>query len=587
VVDPNHYFEANDPDALVSVAYQRGPNGSAGDKAASVATASLALGAVDETPSSKLHTYSANGVTFDYVAQAGHLLVSAPKTSSAAANACSQGNANPANGGPEASIFYMAYTRNDLPANQRPITFVWNGGPGEPSIWLHLGSWAPKYLAANAPNLTPGPNNIPDNFPLVDNPDTLLDQTDLVYVDIVGSGFSEAVAPYTNQDLWSTNCDAQVFRDFITAYINKNNRQSSPKYLYGESYGGIRTPIVANLLVQQGTSRYAPDPSGQPPVVLTGITLQSPILDYYTRDDNAVPTAAMTADYYGKSTARGSMSETAYANYLRSFMADRYSPYWNVFWNTDATTMPGTQLITTLSQITGLSSQTLTSQSDFGGVIASPYAVAGMINYDAGDIFTYQFRTVLYPNAQSSDISFNAYDLRVSSTNPALAVKIPNGNGNLISNYEDAAFFGAIKTHLLDDFNYQPQLPTQLYGADVAGSLWNYNHTARGTDNRVTDASLPDLVQALTLAPDLRVMVIHGYHDAVCTFYNSELDLENGGALPSFANRISIQDFDGGHMVYLTNSSRDPMRASLRTFYQGTLPASMVPPSASASIAAR
>jgi carboxypeptidase C (cathepsin A) len=168
------------------------------------------------------------------------------------------------------------------------------------------------------------------------------------------------------------------------------------------------------------------------------------------------------------------------------------------------------------------------------------------------------------------NVSFNSYDLRTSKDTPL---------NYDISFYEDAGFYGAIKPYLLEEFNYQSKDATQLYGADVAFGNWKHNHNADGSDT-----SVPDLVEVLALAPDLRAMVVHGYHDTVCPFYQSEVDLLNGGALPEFADRLSVKVYDGGHMTYLTPASHVAIRADLRNFYPSP---KAVTPFATTSVAAR
>lgn len=537
LTDPNRYAAYQDPQAALSAAYRSGPNGGAGSKDVDVANASLAQSAVDETPATKHHRAVINGQTIEYTARAGHLIAWAPKNPN-----------NPAQRDAEASIFYMSYTRDDIPHAQRPVTFIFNGGPGEPSIWMHLGAWAPKRLKIDAPNLPAGPN-IPDSFPLIDNPQSLLDQTDLVYVDIAGSGFSEAIAPHKNQDFWSTDADAGIFRDFITAYINRYNRQSSPKYLFGESYSGIRTPIVADLLVQAGTSNYAPDPSGAKPIVLSGMVLQSPILDYGYLSTQAdaregfFPTVGMVVDFYGKSTARGVMTEPQYADYLRNFTTAQYAP------GLAASNFPPAT-ISQLSAITGLPAST---------------QMKDWLAIDPNGLLFNSVASAIYPNAAAS-AQFNAYDGRISTT---ANIKYD------ISSYENAGFYGAIKPLLLDQFGYRNQDPTQIYGSDIAFNFWNWNAPHRGSTN---PSSVPDLAETLTLDPSVKVLVIHGYHDGVTPFFQTELDLQHGGVWPAAGQtpRITVKEYDGGHMAYLTEASRDPMRADLRQFYNASAPATAV-----------
>src|SRR5262245_16884801 len=190
------------------------------------------------------HQITLRGNTIDYTATTGHL------------------TARTATGVEEASFFYVAYTVDNQNAATRPVTFFYNGGPGSASVWLHLGSFGPKRLVTGAPS-----TSAPTPFPLVDNQETLLDTTDLVFVDAIGSGYSQAIAPNNNQTFWGVDQDARVFRDFVVRYLSVNNRQASPKFLFGESYGTTRSAVLANLLEAAGVS-------------LSGVVLQSSVLNY-------------------------------------------------------------------------------------------------------------------------------------------------------------------------------------------------------------------------------------------------------------------------------------------------------------------
>jgi pimeloyl-ACP methyl ester carboxylesterase len=235
--------------------------------------------AVSEVPSSKAQTISLKGATIPFTATAGHLIASM-----------------------EAAIFYTAYTRDDQPHESRPVTFVFNGGPGGASAALDLEFLGPKSV---------DPSSMGTDLRFTDNPNTLLDRTDLVFVDPVGTGYSTAVKPNRNRNYWGVDSDAEILADFITRYINVNNRQSSPKYIYGVSYGGFRAPIIGRLLLETGTSKYAIDASYKPAKILSGLILNSPILDYktdcyqfYAACGGALPTYAMVADFHKRSTER-------------------------------------------------------------------------------------------------------------------------------------------------------------------------------------------------------------------------------------------------------------------------------------------
>jgi carboxypeptidase C (cathepsin A) len=218
---------------------------------------------VSETPSVMRHSMVLNGKTVWFTAKAGHTIA--------------YGQKDPITGTKDAkaAIFYMSYTRDDLPHENRPVTFFFNGGPGYASIFLHMAAFAPKRIVVNGPYMAP---KLADNpFPLIDNEETLLDSSDLVFVDPVATGLSVPIAPHSNADFSTPQTDAEIVRDFVTSYSNMNNRQSSPKYLYGESWGGARVSLAAWLLEDAGTSNYERDPSGKPAKVLSGVMLGSPI----------------------------------------------------------------------------------------------------------------------------------------------------------------------------------------------------------------------------------------------------------------------------------------------------------------------
>lgn len=280
---------------------------------------SVELSQVSEATSLMHHTMKIGGKDVKFTARAGHLIAYKPMADGAQ--------------DPQAAIFYTSYTRDDLPSENRPVTFFWNGGPGSSSKFLHLGSWAPKRMVINPPGIPPEYfEKDQPTFPVIDDAETLLDQSDLVFVDPAGTGFSSAIAPHRNDEFWNIDADPKVLRDFITRYINTYNRQSSPKYLYGESYGGIRTPITARLLLEAGTAHYLPDPSGKPPLVLSGIVLQSPVLDYNSSCglgsdvscEGLLPTFAATADYLGLSSGRAYRPLDDYLAEVRTFGATAY-----------------------------------------------------------------------------------------------------------------------------------------------------------------------------------------------------------------------------------------------------------------------
>ncbi|WP_088155580.1 S10 family serine carboxypeptidase-like protein [Inquilinus limosus] len=492
-----------EPDRVVNdpTIYNTGPTGQ------------VNLAQVNETTSLKHHSMAIDGKLVRFTAGAGHLVV------------------NGADGKPEAAFFYTAYTMDGAAKNTRPVTFLWNGGPGSASIWLHMGSWAPKRLKSDAPNII-NPAQQPDSFPLVDNEITLLKQSDLVFVDPPGTGYSAAIAPHTNRDWWGVDADGVVVADFITRYINQYNRQSSPKYLYGESYGGIRTPIVAKLLERQGTSLYAPDPTGKPPVVLTGVILNSPILDYASNCEmeeavscgGYLPSYAMMANFFHKSPARGSQTIEQYLAGLRQFTSVRYAPV-------EAMT-PGAR------------KKFLDTQKGWALLndLVARAALDTLTWYKSFKQLPGDYRNELMPGYE-----LGRYDGRM---------KVPAGNSYAPDDYINLAFLNQFKQLMPYYVNYRSASTYEPLGNAIF--YWNWNHNGTTDPN-----SLGDIQIALTYDPGLKWLVMHGYEDNATPGYQTELDLIG----VDLYDRVPVKWFEGGHMTYNTEASRPALEAVISDFY--------------------
>ena len=463
--------------------------------------ANASLTSAVESAAITTHSITLNGVTIPYTARAGHLTAKASGT-----------------GQDQASFFYVAYTADNQPAASRPITFFYNGGPGSASIWLHLGSYGPKRLATGMPSTA-----LPRPFALVDNAESLLDTSDLVFVDAVGSGLSQAIAPFANRSFWSVDADAAVFRDFVQRYINVNARQASPKYLFGESYGGPRTAILAALLESAG-------------VQLTGLMLQAPALDYNSNCGTIslatiscgayLPSYAATGQYHRVSRPVAD-DFGAYMAQMRDFSLRRYGPAVNAQMSGGA--IPA-ELPPWLSEYTGLA---LTRwQSNFN----LPPSV---------------FRNQLMPGTL-----IGRYDPRVSAPVGSTLASEGDPSFTVIS----ASFSNAITSYLRDTLRYRND--STYVSSSNAIESWDFRHAGRNLLDTV-----PDLGAALSLNPKLRVLALNGYYDLATPFYQTELDL----ARLNLPNRILVRNYAGGHMTYLDDAARVASKLDLQAFYRGTL----------------
>jgi len=456
----------------------------------------------NEITSVTQHTLQLGGNTLNYTATTGHLTA---RTLGAA------------NGAAQASFFYVAYTLNGANAATRPVTFFYNGGPGSATVWLHIGSFGPKRVATGVPAMT---GTAP--FPLVDNAESLLDVSDLVFVDAVGSGFSQAIAPNTNQSFWGVDADAAVFRDFVMRYVAANNRNASPKYLFGESYGGPRAAIMALLLETAGTR-------------LAGVVLQSPAMDYNSNCGvigfgalscaGYLPTYAATGAWHNLATPSPAPAAIpAYMTEMRTLANTQYHPAVQAFLGGTPAPLP---LVTQLVSSTGLSQASWLAR----------------FNMNPGFVQS---------NLLTNRIT-GRYDARMSaaSGSPLASENDPSHT------YISSSFSSAITSYIANTLNYTT--PTGYVMFSGAINTWNFSHAGR----QVPD-TIPDLAAAIALNPQLKVLAVSGYHDIATPFHLTEQDLARLGNNPN----VRVRNYMGGHMTYLDDTSRVAQRAELVQFYQ-------------------
>lgn len=446
------------------------------------------------------HTMTLQGGELPYVATAGHLVTRDSPSAQ-----------------PQASMFYVAYTAQGRDAATRPITFFFNGGPGSATIWLHLGSFGPKRLATGGPSVA-----LPRPYAFVHNDESLLDVSDLVFVDAVGAGLSQAIAPFNNQSLWSVDLDARSFRNFIQRYVEVNGRAASPKFIFGESYGAVRAAVLANLLETAG-------------VELSGVVLQSSVLDYNSNCGVIsmavscapyLPSYAAVADHYGVAD-RGGVAPSVFLSETRALATDAYEPA--VLRFLQNSTLPDDSLIAVLTRYTGISATEWEAR----------------FNYTPG-----AFRLRLIPSAV-----LGRYDARVSAP---VGTPLASG-GDPSSNIITASFIGAIQTQL-QALKYTHASP--YHSLSDAIFTWDFSHAGR-----VLPDTIPDLAAALAQNPRMAVLSLSGHHDLATPFFLTERDLARLGPLPN----VTIRNYDGGHMTYLDDNSRRLQRADLVAMYRRLL----------------
>jgi carboxypeptidase C (cathepsin A) len=448
------------------------------------------------------HQVSVAGQVLHYVATAGHLTAS-----------------DPASGAPKASIFYIAYATEaaagaDLA--QRPVTFVLSGGPGDSQGGLHIGSFAPRRVVTRVPSL-----DEPTAPTLVDNAETLLDKSDLVFLDEVGTGWSEAIAPNTNLSLRGVDPDVAVYRDFITRWLAVNRRGASPTFVLGHSYGTARAAMLANLLPPAGVN-------------LRGVMLESPILDFGHSCDvyaalrvvgscaASLPTFAAVAAWHGRATPAPADLAT-FLQDARSFDDASYAPALADWLLTQRA--PDAALTAQLAAFTGIGAQTWSGQMD-------------LTNDD--------FRLLLVPGSL-----VGRTDSRV-----LVALSSPLAVGDPAGNILAGPFGNAFMDYVRGELGYANA--SAYESLDLGWTDWPATHAGLDVPDLV-----PDLAAAIARDPGLHVLALSGDYDLATPFHQAELDLARLGVNPN----IQIRHYASGHAIYLDNAARPLLKADLAAFY--------------------
>ncbi|MFM0440029.1 peptidase S1 [Paraburkholderia strydomiana] len=481
--------------------------------------------ATDESAAITHHSVTIDGKKINYTATVGHLVIVDPSSSE-----------------PAARMFYVAFTQDNQKEETRPLTFFYNGGPGSSAVFVLLGSFGPRRIKTSMPNFTP-----PAPYTIEDNPDSLLDRSDLIFINPVGTGYSAAIAPKKNRDFWGVDQDADSIAQFIKRFLTKNNRWNSPKYLFGESYGTARSCVVAYRLHEGG-------------VDLNGITLQSSILDY-TQAGNpvgALPTAAADAWYHKKlGIAPRPTDLGAFAEEVAQFARTDYLAALRKFPTTDSAT------VEKLAEYTGIDKTTLLAWS------------LDVASYDSRGNSLF-LTTLLKPQG----LVLGAYDGRVTAIGTGIAGKVdPNSGGN---DPTMTAVSGVYTTMWNVYLNEQLKYTSNSAFTDLndqAFQFWDFSHVdptgaQKGVDDKgnVILYTAGDLAAVMALNPDLKVLSANGFYDFVTPFYQTVLDLQQMPLLSQQVRQnLSARFYPSGHMIYLDGGSRTALKADLAAMYDSAV----------------
>lgn len=427
------------------------------------------------------------------------------------------------NGDVEGRIFFTAYRRTDLPSGQkRPLTFVFNGGPGSASVWLHLGLAGPKRPKMGSPEgfMPPPP------YEIVTNEDSMLPESDLVFIDPVGTGYSRPEKPELGKRFWSVDGDISSVGEFIRSYLTTENRWLSPIFVMGESYGGIRGSGLANWLHGRG-------------VGLNGLILVSPYIGSLVQDGGKgndapfafnLPTFAVSA-WYHKKLGPDLQRKTADQVYREAmdFVYDEYLPALERGDNLSAVRRKA--LIGKLHRLTGLSEAYL----DDANLRVSDY---------------HWYKELL----RKDRYVVGRYDARFTGMDRVWNTDHPDDDPSYTQ--VGPAFTSAINDYLPNDLGYKTTNRYYILGEGLGG--WDY---PRG----VLDES-EALRQAMHSNPYTKVMVAMGYYDLACPMGSVDQILDKMELDPRLKGNIVRKRYAAGHMIYLDDACRKQLHADIAAF---------------------
>ncbi len=421
-----------------------------------------------------------------------------------------------------ASIYTVAYVADAPAGSQRPVAFVFNGGPGAASVFRHLGALGPRILE------TPGDGSLPNPpYKLIDNPNSWLAFTDLVFVDPVGTGFShsedkkpdgkdEGKGGNPDKSFWNVRDDLTSLGSVLRLWLTRHERWPSPVYIVGESYGGYRVAALAQTLVED---------IGLTP---NGLVMISPALDMDLMRDNVVdpmgaafeiPSYAATA----ASLAGKPLSPDAAAEVEQFALGD----YVNGIVHMTGLPAKGDPFIAKVAKTIGLDDDTV--RRDRGRVSAMMYV--RMERRDEDEILS------LYDGTVKRATRGNPWD---------------DEGGDPVLVPATAAFTAAFNAYAPDTLGYHTELPYRVLPHDVNRS-WDWDDAGKGEGG--LGLALTDLERALLAHPQTKVLIVNGRHDLVTPYLSSRWLIDQLSLPPAVRQAIRIKVYDGGHMMYLRHDS--------------------------------
>jgi len=460
------------------------------------------------------HSMTLDGKTLNYTATAGTLIIKNDK------------------GKPEVSIFYTAFAQDGADRSHRPVTFIYNGGPGCATVPLRMAAFGPRRVSFAGVT----PDGITPPYHLIDNQYTLLDKSDLVFIDAPGTGYSRLMPGIDPKDVYGLDQDAIAFASFVDRYITLNDRWNSPKYLLGESYGTPRSAVLVNDLLNNQSMAF------------NGVILLSSVLDFHTivpgpGDDLSyvtfLPTEAAIHWYHDTSPNKGSLDATV--SEARAFAKGEYASALM-----EGARLPHDEYMKVANELAKLTGTT-EKYVELADLRIQPQRfMKELLRSGAENIGRYDGRFKGFdfdPVGDSQD-----WDASDAYTSPAMHSLFLNYTRNDLGWISDETY------------------------SDCDGKInggWDYTRK-NGGNNWVAPSVSQDLQNAMTQNPQMRVFVGAGYYDMATPFGAAEWTMSHLELQPPLQSHVQIHYYESGHMVYLNVDALAKFHADLDKFFDET-----------------
>ncbi len=439
----------------------------------------------------------------------------------------------------EASIFYAAYFKKGVPSAERPITFLYNGGPGSSTVWLHMGAFGPRRVVTSDDSHTPAAP-----YSLINNNYSLLDVSDVVFIDAPGTGFSRIAGKDKEKAFFGIDADAYAFGEFIKGFLSKYGRWNSPKYLFGESYGTPRSAVLINNLTTEDNIDF------------NGVILLSQILDFSlfaglqgANPGNVegyvtqLPTMAATAWYHNRVPGGRPAALEPFLKEAEHFASTDYAAA--LAQGNEIDPAAKQQVAEKLARYTGL---------------PVPYILKADLRID-GPTFSKKLQ-------DEAGLTTGRLDTRFSG--PDIDPLSKDADYDPQSASLSSAYVSALNAYVRKDLGYGKD---EIFKPSIdVFKYWDWSHAAPGAQSfkMVGTSVLPDLASAMKYNPQLKIMVDGGYYDLATPYYQGWYEMHHLPISANLRQNVEYHYYESGHMVYAHLDSLRKLHEDVANFIRKT-----------------